>query len=150
MSIGYFIGETEELRELVKCWQTEQKGSEFGLDLQVGNAMSELEIWRQNKDAAVIVQTVNDKIVGFLCIFCIYSPLLNRRVAIEKYWYVLPEHRRSGIKMLYEARTWAKQNNCTHLIMVASELAGDMYSKACKLFDRFGMKLFETTFIAEV
>lgn len=150
MSIGYFTGETKELRELVKSWQSEQNGSDFGLDLQTDNALAELDEWRNGESTVIITQENDDKIVGFLCMFYVDSLLVNKRVAIEKYWYVLPEHRKSGARLLYEARNWARSNQCTHLIMVASNLASDMYSKVCRIFDKFGMKLFETTFITEV
>lgn len=150
MSIGYFIGETEELRELVKSWQAEQNGSNFGLDLRADNALAELEEWRKDEKATIIVQAIDDKILGFLCIFYVDSLLVNKRVAVEKFWYVLPEHRRSGVHLISEARKWAKDNQCSHLIMVASNLASDMYLKVCNLFGRLGMEIFETTFISEI
>lgn len=148
--IDYFTGETEQLRELVKSWQAEQNGEEFGLDLQADNALAELDEWRQGESTVIITQTNEGKIVGFLCMFYVDSLLVNKRIAIEKYWFVMPEYRRHGPKMLCEARRWARLNDCTHLIMVASNLASDMYSKVCKMFERLDMKLFETTFIVEV
>lgn len=150
MSIGYFTGKTEELRELVKCWRAEQNGDDFGLDLQVDNALVELEVWRQGEDTAIITQVVDGKIIGFLCIFCTDSLLLNRRIAIEKYWFVMPDYRMGGVKLLHEARKWAKQNNCTHLAMVASNLASDKYEGVSRMFEKMGMKLFETSYITEV
>ena len=150
MSIEYFTGETEELRELIKSWHSEQNGSDFGLDLQVDSALYELDEWRKGEETAIIIQVVDGKVVGFLCVFCVDSLFVGRKVAIEKYWFVMPDHRMAGVKLLHEARKWAKENNCTHLIMIASNLASDMYETVSRIFEKMGMKVFETSYITEV
>lgn len=147
VKIAYQI-DVEKLRSLGERWFREHRARKYGIDVSVDDILADGKVWMEHEDAAVIVALDGDEPVGFLALFATESFLGKQRFAIEKYWYAT-----SGvaIKMLMrEAKNWAKEHGCSHLLMVASHIASDKYRKVIDLYHHLGMKLFETTFICEV
>lgn len=81
---------------------------------------------------------------------CIKAPDLhyNRIMAVETYWYVMPEHRGSGIQLLDYFERWAKDNGCDCTALV--HLSDSMPDILEKVYEKRGYKLLEKHYIKEV
>ena len=147
VKIAYQI-DIEKLRPLGELWYRQHRAKSYGVKVSVDDILADGKAWMQMEDAAVIVATEMDEPVGFLALFATDSFLGPQKFAIEKYWFATKP---AAVRMLIgEAKRWAKQHGCSHLLMVGSQIAGDKYIKVLDLYHRLGFKLFETTFISEV
>ena len=83
---------------------------------------------------------------------CLKAPDLHNgeMIAVETFWYVVPEYRDSahGIELLFAFEKWAKDNNCTKMAMI--HLADSSPERLKKLYERLGYKLLESHYIKEV
>jgi GNAT superfamily N-acetyltransferase len=147
VKIAYQI-DIEKLRPLGEMWFREHRARKYNIDISVDDILRDGKHWMEIEEAAVIVALDGDEPVGFLALFATDSFLGKQKLAVEKYWFAT---KGIAIRMLInEAKKWAKEHGCSHLLMVASHIAGDKYRKVIDLYHHLGMKLFETTFICEV
>ncbi len=70
-------------------------------------------------DRAVFVAELDDKVIGMLGLFLHPHPFTGEQAASEMFWWVEPEHRGSGLKLLRAATAWAREAGATLLQMVA-------------------------------
>lgn len=147
-------GGLEVLKAVFDAWEAENNGEDFGIAVSRLSVRADIQSLMDSPDADLLVLNDEGAITGFLGIFKVRNFLNDQFVAIEKYWYVLPESRKHGFNSGYllkrKAEEWAKQHKCTHLIMSASNLASDKHDKVCRLYEHWGMRLFETSYIIEV
>ena len=98
------------------------------------------------KDGGVIFVIKKDgKIVGG--IGGLIGPDLHypRMIAVETFWFVLPEYRGEGMKLLDAFEQWAKENKCDCVAMI--HLA-DSHPKALeKIYKRKGYQLIENHYL---
>lgn len=89
-----------------------------------------------------------DKIVGGLG--AIKYPDLHSGVltAVETFWYVLPEYRGEGLKLLDAYEQWASDNNCGKMAMI--HMVDSMPKALEKLYTRRGYQLIEKHYVKEV
>ena len=111
-------------------------------DFLVGDVMKYIDI----------KEIVNkDNIVGVMGIVIFKSPIGTEMMATEHFLYVLGRHRGLGsIKLIRYAKKWAKEKGCSHIIFNASKMASDLHDNVCKLYERLGMKHFETVYIQDI
>ena len=90
----------------------------------------------------------NDKLIGSLG--AVLAPHLcsAKLAAVECFWYVLPEYRGHGLKLLLEFEKWAigkgaKLLSMIHMNNLQPESLG-------KLYDRMGYRAIETNYLKEV
>ena len=69
-------------------------------------------------------------------------------VASEFFWYVKPEHRGGGIRLLKAFEKWAREQGADRIIM--THLADSMPEGLKKLYIRLGYEELETNYIKEV
>lgn len=150
IDVMQWAGGLEVLKHVLDAWEGEHNGQDFGLEVSRLSVMADLKSLIDNPNADLIVLTEEGAVMGFLGIFISKSFLSNQLMAVEKYWYVLPEKRLCGYMLLHAAKKWAKEHNCSHLIMSASNLASDKHDKVCKFYEHQELKLFETSYIREV
>jgi GNAT superfamily N-acetyltransferase len=88
-----------------------------------------------------------DKMVGGLG--CVKGPDLHypRITAVETFWYVTPEHRGSGLKLIKAFEAWAKRNNCDACAMI--HLADSFENRLPNLYNRLDYELVEQHFVKE-
>lgn len=80
---------------------------------------------------------------------CMYpDPNNGELLATEFFWFVNPECRGSGIKLLKVFEKWAKEKGCKKVIMV--HLSDSMPEKVSNIYIRFGYRKAETHYIKEV
>jgi GNAT superfamily N-acetyltransferase len=68
-----------------------------------------------------------------------------RLIAIETFWYVTPEQRGSGLKLIKAFEAWAKRNDCDACAMI--HLADSFEERLPKLYERLGYELAEQHFV---
>lgn len=148
-SIYRFTGNAAELlKDIALSWQKECNTQVFGIKEDMDEFFQDLQNLTGRNDSDLLVLAEGERIIGLIGLVIFKSPLSKQRMANEHYWYVLPEHRGiSSLRLLKAAEKWAKDKGCSHLLMNASCLASDLHDSVCKLYERYGMKKFETVFI---
>ena len=83
---------------------------------------------------------------------CIKAPDLHSgdMIAIETFWYVLPQCRNKmlGMELLFTFEQWAKEEGCTKVAMI--HLADSAPESLEKLYLTMGYRLLEKHYIKEV
>lgn len=102
----------------------------------------------QSGTAAMLMLMEGDKCVGGLG--CIKYPDLHsgELFAVETFWYVLPDHRGEGIKLLDAFEKWAADNGCVKCAMI--HMVDSMSSALERLYRMRGYKLVEKHYVKEV
>jgi hypothetical protein len=145
------MSDIERIKKVGLEWKETCKAGCFKLAVSEHKFFSGLEDMIYDDDADVFMLIDNDKVVGFMGMEWFSSPLGDQRIANEHYWYILKECRGSGaMLMVSAARTWAKEKRCSHLVMNASTLASELHDKVCGIYERIGLKKFETSYIQEI
>ncbi len=111
--------EFELLKPVGSSWMAEHNGELFGIDITIDDVLNDLI----ESNTTVICLHDGPDMVGFLALFATECFLGSQKIAVEKYWYVKPDCRTGGVVLLKEAVKWARENECSHLIMSASNLA---------------------------
>ncbi len=138
------------LAALMASWQDEYNGDAFGIVSDVFVFAGSLKKLIDDEDCVLLALLDDDKVVGIFGIVVFSSPLNDNKMANEHFWYVIPKYRGRGIKLIHAAFDWAKQHKCSHIILNASCLAGNLHDKVCSIYERLGMKKFETSYIKEI
>lgn len=146
-----YVDNPDDLREVGESWLEEAKGEEFGFEISIDGIISDSKNWLATGMGAVIGLCDNQgRYVGFMTVYHVPDFMAVNHVAFEKYWYVMPDFRYGALRMLSEAKSWAKEQGATNLILSASAMASDMYNSLCQLYQRYGMKVFEKSYICEL
>lgn len=146
------LEDIERLKPVALQWKETCNGKRFGIELIPERHFSDLAGLIERDDADLFL-LINDKeeVVGYMGITCFISPLGNQKIAQEHYWYVSGKSRGRGTMLLIRAvKKWAKEKDCTHFIMNASNLASNMHNRLCRFYERMNFKLFETAYIKEI
>lgn len=149
MRIEYLKDDVQVLRPLAESWALQGKSNGLGIAVDVGHIVSMAQDWIGDPGSEIIVAWQGKDPVGLLALSCGPSFLGRQTFAVEHHWYVKPESRGVGIKLLEEAVMWAETRNCSHLIMGASCLGG-MEEKVSQFLEGHGFKPFARSYILEV
>ena len=143
--------DVENFVSVIKSWYLETQKTEFGLEVDLLTATLDINQLVLSPDSDVLVLIDNDVIIGFLGIASSCSKLSAQKVAEERYYYVIPENRGiSSLRLLRAAYQWAKDRGCTHFIIYASNLASVLHDRTCQLYEKLGMRKYETSYIKEL
>jgi GNAT superfamily N-acetyltransferase len=88
----------------------------------------------------VLVSERAGQIVGMIGIFLFPHFLSGELVAGEVFWWVEPEHRGEGIKLLREAEKQARERGAVKLQMIAPN------PKVAALYERLGYEFVESAY----
>lgn len=137
-------------------WQLDRIGKEFtalaglhgGFDIDIFSSN-----WRTmiaGNIGKIFVVRDNGIIVGCLGGVFILDQFNGRGVAMENFWFVLPEFRRSraGIDLLDAFEAEAKQRNCKKILMAHLKIEGAEVLE--KFYQKRGYSLIEQTFSKEI
>lgn len=84
----------------------------------------------EREDATIFVAET-DRVIGMLAIYVFEHPFSGERVASELVWWVEPETRGAGVRLLTTAKKWAKEQGATVLQMIApNDHVGKFYRTA--------------------
>lgn len=151
MDIKLFNDDIETLRPIAESWFEFAKTNGFGLEISVDKHLIELSNIVSGIDSDLLVLCDDDIPIGYIGLRYFQSPLGNQKIAEEHYFYVVPEKRSlASMRLIKNAKYLAKLKECSHIIFNASNLASDLHEKICRVYEKLGMKLFETSFISEV
>ena len=148
--------DVERIREIAGRWLSGCNAQKLGFAISIDRALEDLREWVDTMPGDILLayEPVSDydppELVGFFALFVCDSYLGPDKVALEKYWYAEPNHTRAGVALFRAAMEWSKEHGCSHLIASASGIASDLHDKVCRFFERQGMTLFETAYIAKV
>lgn len=141
----------EDVRELLERWGDVCRADEFGFDVSVEAALTDMRIWMERCPGSIILARDDDESpLGFLMVVAVQSNLGPQVMALEKYWYADPNYKLAGAKLLNEAHRWAESQGCSHLILAASNLSSEHFSNIAHFCESMGMREFERTYICEV
>lgn len=102
-------------------------------------------------DACTIVAEVDGNMVGVMCVISnrhILNP--SALIASELFWWVEPEHRKSGLgkDMLAKAEDWAKELGCRGMVMVT--MHGIDHERNGAFYERSGYSPLEHSYFKRV
>lgn len=93
------------------------------------------------ENGAVFVAERDGAIVGMLGMLAFTHPMSGERTASEVMWWVNPDARGCGLRLLREGKSWAIEQGATVLILIAPTT-----TNAADLYERLGYQAVETTF----
>lgn len=101
-----------------------------------------------NGNGHMFVMEENGEMIGGLG--CVVGDDLHypRKIAIETYWFMHPDHRGYGIKLLRHFEAWAKEHGCGYTAMV--HLVDSMPDSLEALYARRGYTLIEKHYLKAV
>ena len=143
---------TQGLLPLILSWKETCKSKELEME---ANPLALLLDFKKiiGSEQGVLFGTKNkNDVIGVIGVIIFSSPIGNDLIANEHYWYVMPEYRKGtiGMRLLKKAIKWAESKGCTHFMGNASMLASDLHDNICSIYERIGMKKFETTYIMKI
>lgn len=89
---------------------------------------------------AIFLSEADGVVTGGIGIFVYTHALSGKPTAVEVFWYVAPEHRGQGIRLLVKAERWAKDAGATTLQMIAPT------PEVERFYERRGYAKVETTY----
>ena len=93
-----------------------------------------------NESGAVFVSGSDATLTGMIALLAYDHPFSGERTAFEVVWYVEPEARGDGVRLLRAAEDWARREGITKMQMVApNQRVGDFYT-------RMGYEFVESSF----
>jgi GNAT superfamily N-acetyltransferase len=93
-----------------------------------------------NPDVAVFVSGRHDSPTGMIIMLGYEHPFTGERIASEMVWWVNPESRGDGIRLLKAAEGWAKEQGIPKISMIAPS------ARVGALYERLGYKAVETAY----
>jgi GNAT superfamily N-acetyltransferase len=89
----------------------------------------------------LVVAEHDARIIGTIGVMATPHPYSGSLVMSEMFWYVAPEARGSGVKLLKAAEAWGRSIGARHSIMIAPD------SRVSSFFQRLGYARLEEQFI---
>lgn len=151
MEVKKLTDNVEILTPLIATWQKEYALDDFGIIFDLTTALRDLQNLVEGDQSTLLVLMDAERPVGFMGLQSFDSPLGGQRIANEHYFYVLPQFRgTAAVRMIKASKNWAKENNCSHLILNASRAASSLYERVCSFYERLNFQEFEKSFISKV
>jgi len=140
------------LAPIVDEWLSETNADKFGLEIDKDKAIQDLRSLVLSSEAELFLLVIDERVVGFSGVIIYENALTDHKIANEHYWFVLPKYRKgkNPMRLLRAIEKWAKDNECSHMIMNASNLASDNHDKVVRIYERLGYSLFETSLIKRI
>lgn len=89
-----------------------------------------------------------NEIVGAIGGLVVADPNDGVMVGSEMFWWVMPECRGRGVRLLLRFAEWARERGAERLTMV--HLMSSMPEKVGKLYERMGMKPLEVHYVGDL
>lgn len=111
----------------------------IGINPDALRSVAEMLIAEDN--GLLLVDEFYGELAGMIGMIATIHPTSWEPVASELFWYVPPEARGGGIKLLFAAERWAREFGCKRCIMVSPN------DRVGLLYERLGYELLETQYI---
>lgn len=89
----------------------------------------------------VLVSDMSGEVTGMIGVIATMHPMSSEAVMSEMFWYVTPEHRGHGVRLLKAAEAWGRAHGVKKAIMISPT------KKVSAFYRRAGYSLLETQFI---
>lgn len=138
------IIKAEEMGRVAVFMKAFEKETEF-VTVDVGYATTRYEEMINSGVATVFVADQGDELLGALGL--IKAPDLHNgeMMAIETFWFVAPEHRGIGLRLLDAFEEWAALNGCDKTAMI--HLVDSMPERLERFYLKRGYSLVEKHYI---
>lgn len=93
-----------------------------------------------SENGVVLVSGSDASITGMIALTAYDHPYSGERTAFELVWWVEPEARGDGVRLLRAAEEWAREQGAKHMQMVAPN------AKVGRLYSRLGYAPVETSY----
>ena len=117
-------------------------GRLIGLNPKALRSVAEMLI--REDHGLLLVDEFYGELAGMIGMIATIHPTSWEPVASELFWYVPPEVRGGGIKLLFAAERWARENGMKRCIMIAPN------ERVSSLYIRLGYDELETQFIKQL
>ncbi len=105
--------------------------------------MARTVAWLLEDDGrALFVSEKDGQLTGMIGLFVYEHPMSGERTASEMFWWVEPEHRGHGVRLLKVARGWAKAAGARTIQMVAPGYDVERF------YQRLGYTKVETVYLS--
>jgi GNAT superfamily N-acetyltransferase len=94
----------------------------------------------ENPAGAVFVSEQAGEVVGMIGLLQFQHPISGESTVSELFWWVEPEHRGHGVRLLKRAERWARSIGAERLHMIAPT------SQVGALYEALGYELLETAY----
>lgn len=152
MKIVSYEDDIEQLRPLVESWKA-QAGDMEGIVLDVEHLLVSLQSWLKSVPSMILVlKSDQGRALGFMGLCVFESPLGPQLICQEHFWYVLPEHRSMAVSGMFldAAMAWCKEHRAEFFSLTASRMANVEMERVCRMYERWGFRHYESSFIKEV
>lgn len=83
-----------------------------------------------NPDGVILVSSKGEVLTGMIALLAYDHPFSGERMAFEVVWWVQPEARGDGVKLLKAAEEWAREHGIGKVQMVApNDRVGALYQR---------------------
>ena len=89
---------------------------------------------------AVFVSDRDGALVGMIGMIVFDNPITGESTVSELFWWVEPEHRGCGLRLLKRAEQWGRESGARKVHMIAPT------PDVARLYERLGYEQLETTF----
>lgn len=96
------------------------------------------------EDATILLALEEDRPIGMLALWAYPHPFVGETVAAELVWWVHPDRRGVGVRLLKRAETWARAHGAFALQMVAPT------DRVARFYEACGFTLVETMYQKEI
>jgi GNAT superfamily N-acetyltransferase len=141
------IATIEEAKEIFKMAKQYQGGFSRHVKVDVDYATGVWMRWLSNGAGIVFALKKDERIIGGLGAIKmpdIHSGLLT---AVETFWFVNPEDRGDGLKLLDAYEKWAEESGCKRVAII--HLADSFPEVLEKIYRRRGYELIESHYVKE-
>lgn len=89
----------------------------------------------------VLVSEEDGEVTGMIGVIATFHPMSGEKVMSEMFWYVTPDKRGQGLKLLFAAEAWARSHGIEKSIMISPS------KKISSLYKRLGYSKLEEQFV---
>jgi len=114
----------------------------IGINPEALRSVAEMLI--REEHGLLLVDEFYGELAGMIGMIATVHPTSWEPVASELFWYVQPEVRGGGLKLLFAAEIWACETGCRRCIMVSPN------ERVAAIYERLGYELLETQYIKEL
>jgi GNAT superfamily N-acetyltransferase len=87
-------------------------------------------VFLERPDGVLLVSEDGGAVVGMIALVLYLHPFTGSRTVMEVVWWVEPEARGAGVRLLRAAETWAREQGAAYLQMVApTDRVGAFYER---------------------
>lgn len=122
----------------------EESLDEYGLTLDIDS----IERYEETHGDSTFVMLKDSEVIGVISGVIADQPMSDKKVYMERLWYVNRGHRKYGVKLIRYVEKWCAENGIGHVIMVF--MHNSMPTKLFDFYKRMGYEPMETHLIKDV